>query len=515
MTIDISIVNKRAEVVGAPVIVCGNSDYVLRFVFDDEWSGQDPKTARFVYIQDGAVKYNDVVFEGDTAAVPVLSNTKEVRVGVFVGSLRTSVPAVIPCELSIRCISAKATEPTPSQYDQIMELLNTMSTPGAYANALKGSAEGNPIRFDDVSPLAHEMAVGLKSKNLLPYPYTATTQTVNGITFTDNGDGTITANGTATEVAQFYFDIDLDLPVGSVVTFSGLEGGTYTTYYVNFTGTDIYLLNKPVTFTFTNAIKRMAFTIEKGQTASNLVFKPQIEIGTTATAYTPFVDVNGASVQKYGKNLLRIPDSVKPYVSTLTQTMENGIVSLKGTISIYGISSAAYNPLTGKWVANYVEGTTISLNNGAFRLPRGSYAFSESQNDFSYMIVGKLGKSHWSGGVKVYSANHSFEVTDDETYGLYLWQIEVPTAGQEYSIEYTVSYTQLELNTTATEYEPYVEPTTYTADENGNVNGIIGNGESMTLMADSGVVISVEYNKDTNKVIESLVNAIISLGGNV
>ena len=59
-------------------------------------------------------------------------------------------------------------------------------------------------------------------------------------------------------------------------------------------------------------------------------------------------------------------------------------------------------------------------------------------------------------------------------------------------------------------------PQTYTADENGIVRGIIGNGESMTLLTDTeGVTIEAEYNKDTNKVIESLVQAIISLGGNV
>lgn len=35
-------------------------------------------------------------------------------------------------------------------------------------------------------------------KNLLPYPYARTTMTTNGITFTDNGDGSVTVNGTST-----------------------------------------------------------------------------------------------------------------------------------------------------------------------------------------------------------------------------------------------------------------------------------------------------------------------------
>ena len=34
--------------------------------------------------------------------------------------------------------------------------------------------------------------------NLIPYPYARTTQTISGVTLTDNGDGSITVNGTAT-----------------------------------------------------------------------------------------------------------------------------------------------------------------------------------------------------------------------------------------------------------------------------------------------------------------------------
>ena len=40
--------------------------------------------------------------------------------------------------------------------------------------------------------------VVLGAKNLLAYPYKQTTKTENGVTFTDNGDGSITINGTAT-----------------------------------------------------------------------------------------------------------------------------------------------------------------------------------------------------------------------------------------------------------------------------------------------------------------------------
>lgn len=121
--INITITDKRPTVEGSPVIVCGNSDYTLSFSFDGAWSNTSAKTARFVYIQDGEVKYQDVVFTGTTANVPTLSNIKDVRVGVYAGNLQTSTPAVIPCEYSIRCGTAAPSDPTPSQYDQILALL--------------------------------------------------------------------------------------------------------------------------------------------------------------------------------------------------------------------------------------------------------------------------------------------------------------------------------------------------------------------------------------------------------
>ena len=101
-------------------IVCGNSDYVIEFTFDGEWDGYNTKTARF--ISNGS--YEDVVFTGNTVAVPVMRNTTSVSVGVFSGDLKTSTPAVIPCEKSILCSNGTPSAPTESVYNQIIELLN-------------------------------------------------------------------------------------------------------------------------------------------------------------------------------------------------------------------------------------------------------------------------------------------------------------------------------------------------------------------------------------------------------
>jgi hypothetical protein len=80
-------------------IVCGNSDYSLKFTFDSDWNAHTTKTARFIW--NGM--YYDVEFTGDECAVPIITGANEVTVGVYAGDLTTTTPATIPCERSILC----------------------------------------------------------------------------------------------------------------------------------------------------------------------------------------------------------------------------------------------------------------------------------------------------------------------------------------------------------------------------------------------------------------------------
>ena len=60
-----------------------------------------------------------------------------------------------------------------------------------------GSGDPSP---DNIRPITGHTAVKLTrcGKNLIPYPYGQASMTVNGVTFTNNEDGSITINGTAT-----------------------------------------------------------------------------------------------------------------------------------------------------------------------------------------------------------------------------------------------------------------------------------------------------------------------------
>lgn len=118
-TINLSIRDKIA-VADNTQYVCGNSDFILEIDFDAEWHEYSTKTARFVY----GGEYQDVVFQGSTCPVPVLSNIHRFYVGIFAGDLRTTTPASVSAKRSILCGGGVPADPPDDVYAQIMELLN-------------------------------------------------------------------------------------------------------------------------------------------------------------------------------------------------------------------------------------------------------------------------------------------------------------------------------------------------------------------------------------------------------
>ena len=109
-------------------VVCGNSDYTVRFDFDEEWAEYFAKTARFV-TEDGS--YTDVQFEGNDCTIPILRNTRTLLVGVFAGNLRTTTAALIHAVPCITDPDGTPADPTPDVYAQLMERFNAMEAPAA------------------------------------------------------------------------------------------------------------------------------------------------------------------------------------------------------------------------------------------------------------------------------------------------------------------------------------------------------------------------------------------------
>lgn len=173
------------------------------------------------------------------------------------------------------------------------------------------TAGGNLNIADGVSTIVKTIEGStVKCENLIPYPYAETTKTSNGVTFTDNGDGSITVNGTATATAPFIF-FEGNLPLSGEFTFSGCTGGSSGTYYLQpwLNGTEFQdpQFNAPVTYNWSGNLTLLTMYVQPGSTVNNLVIKPMLNAGTTALPYQPyFKGLKNAFFQRIvstGKNL--------------------------------------------------------------------------------------------------------------------------------------------------------------------------------------------------------------------
>ena len=164
---------------------------------------------------------------------------------------------------------------------------------------------GNSATFAKVNMIG---GMTRKCRNLIPYPYADTTKTVNGITFTDNGDGTVTVNGTATDEADFMLSRNFEIKSGAIM--SGAEGGSSTTFEIqayldggNYISTNAGF-NK-ATHDFIATFLRIR--IRSGYTANNLVFKPMLNFGNTAKPYESYFEglrsAKVTEIESIGANL--------------------------------------------------------------------------------------------------------------------------------------------------------------------------------------------------------------------
>ncbi len=335
-----------------------------------------------------------------------------------------------------------------------------------FANALKGTLSGAIVSANDVSPIQHELKCSVASKNLIPYPYKTKSQTINGVNFTVNDDGSVYIVGTATAQAAFPLaDIDLgDKSITAMNTVATNNG---------------YTISKRLVYN--SDTKIVYIVVNKDITVDETVY-PQAEIGNELTEYTPYVEPSTVTVTRTGKNLFDISKVIAG--TTGLKNNGDGTLTVKGT----GVSGASPNTLKD-YAPSLKAGETYIIS-------------ADTSSTKAYIFLkGDVQKS-WFFGVKRV-------VTEADLNAPVGWY------SSDNSTTDTVSNIQIELGVTATEYEEYNEQTVV-ANADGTVDEFLSASPNMVVTTDTeGVVVTCEYNKDTNKVIENLVNAIVSLGGNV
>lgn len=392
-------------------------------------------------------------------------------------------------------VTDRAYSPTSENAQSGKAVAEALKAERTYANnsfsgALRGSASGEAVRLTDVSPLEHTLTVKLKSKNLLPFPYFHSSMLQAGITYTVNSDGTITANGTATGRSEFVLSANKsDWASGNYVLSGCPSGGSTDTYSLQtingFSDTGSGLQKND-----TAEFARISIIIKKGTTVSNLVFKPQLELGTTPTAYTPYIsDLTSVNVTRYGKNLTTPQQVYKGALEYSEEIFENkNCVRFTSAITIKN-SPNAFKPKTQYTVSFDVKtvlrsGQTTSGADAVFCFFYDDDTLSTIYNTYT--------QPDWEHKV--------FTSTVDKTV------VAVGLTSREYrSYSYVdINSFQLEESSTVTLCEPY-QAQKYIPSADGTVSGVKSLYPITTLMTDTaGVAVNAEYNKDINKVISEL-----------
>lgn len=386
------------------------------------------------------------------------------------------------------------------------------------SNALKGNVSGSAVAMKDVSPLEHELGVKVSSKNLIhkiPIMESYNT-TKNGVTFIVNEDGSVSLSGTNTAITNSdtyiihnyespYVD-EKPIPLSAgTYTFSGITSPNDTTSlcrlrinYKNAVG-NVFVIDinnlaseKLNTFTIYEDVTIISLTIYAYANArvDGITLKPMLEKGTVATPYAPYLDnISTAEVKRYGKNLAVFMRAVS------NATFENGVA--------IQIEADTYNIIYLKaqiWQNDsYVSG--------------GSITTMSNVGIYSAIVTKVSGANRLIFGINGQTTDTAIEIDiTDLPEGVYTVSANFTNITQG-----SISFRdiQLEAGTTATPYEPHIEPTTYAVEADGTVKGIMSLYPSTTLITDNRAIIECEYNRDINKAFEELRQIIISLGGNI
>ena len=190
-----------------------------------------------------------------------------------------------------------------------------------------------PTAYTPYVPDLTAVKVSRCGKNLIPYPYINSTQTINGVTFTVNSDGSVTATSNGTATPNAYFELTsistFYLPKGDYILSGCPSGGSSTTYNlaaVNGSGSSYTKFRQDkgngVTLSSSGEYWIIRCQVMAGQTVENLTFKPQIELGTTSTAYEPYKEC--AEYTPTADGIVNGVTSLYPNTTLMTDT--NGVI---------------------------------------------------------------------------------------------------------------------------------------------------------------------------------------------
>lgn len=376
-------------------------------------------------------------------------------------------------QASARAIADAVIGTIPDDYTELSAKVNES------ANAIKGHLSGAVVSADDVSPVEHLIKVNVHGKNLLPNnildvsTWQLATGTTNNhlypLTFLKDGQ-TYTISGIKKDVSDGYFYIE-----------KSNDGFA--------TNSDIHLITPnnffmPVTFAKEAGWDYRFFWYGQGVMLSDCVENLQLECGDTATEYTPYVDPSTVTVRRCGKNLIDISAMCNDFL------VENAD----------GSCSFTMGEIAGERFSKRVP---LYIPAGIPFYFSTNFVAHTVKNETLYMIL-----TH-ADGTESYPGITFEEEKREITFNKAVTNIRFYLQASEVAGAYiTFKNFQIEKGNEATDYEPY-NGTEHIPTSDGVVSGLASVSPNMTILTDTeGVIVECEYNKDTNKVVQKLADAL-------
>lgn len=344
--------------------------------------------------------------------------------------------------------------------------------------------------------------------NKLPYPYKDTTKTMNGITWTDIGDGRVQARGHATGDSVFRLTDDIDNSdfyiedeyytisngIGSSITRAFVIDGIVGNNSKNTKSFNALLVDDDTIYDRDYTINTEGYSkfgsivlkIREG-TSGNLIFKPMFNVGKTAREYISYADSlnihedsadGGLFMGAYGRNKL-------PYPYAERTKTENGL-------SFYTVTD------TGSQILVYGTATadTTFMLQQDMELPVGRYMLwgidGGSMDTYRMVMYRKEGSTYQSvavcfDGASVepnLSVTNYFTVESGEEYTLRIIVNEGSYMGDDYASGTLLKPMILSATDADSTWEYYMKAWTAGDAEDGGLFGF-WNRSGVTILSES------------------------------
>ena len=243
------------------------------------------------------------------------------------------------------------------------------------------------IDYKSPNYMGNVIVESIESKNMLNLE-SFSSSTINGITFTNNRNGSITINGTASSSFGISFS-KLSLKAGNYYLSPNVTGNSPSTFYLFDYDSSYGFDNGAITLT--QDYNNLGFDtyINSGYYYDNVVIRPQLEKGSVATSFSPYqqlkvTDTGWIDISSYlNTTYFAVRQGYTPMIRKI-----NNIVYLRGAVYCHTSPNSAFASLFSNLPSEFIA-TYESLGGGvhwdlstpyAINMGSGSISVTESSN---------------------------------------------------------------------------------------------------------------------------------------